>query len=156
MLFAIPACDDLDAEMLLHEYLDGELEPGRHPDLFSHLAACAGCREQFDALLAFRLAARQEPLLVPPTVDAALFARLDTSRRRTRRLHDRRNDRAPLGGALRQSVSVGAMLVIALVAILAGTLIASDTPPPRVVEAVLEDGTLYVIDPGVTVEANRE
>lgn len=156
MFFSAPFCDDPDAEALLNEYLDGELGPARQPELFAHLAACAGCRSQFDALLAFRLGARQEPLAVPPSADAALFARLDGVRRRTRQAPDRRADRAPLGGALRRRVPVGAMVVVALLAVLVGSVIATDAPAPRVVEAVLEDGTLYVIDPGVTVEAERE
>ncbi len=158
MTFA-PSCTDEDAEMLLNEYLDGELDPVRQPDLFGHLAACADCRAQFDAMLAFRLAARQEPLPVPATADAALFARLDRTRRTTRRTPDRRADRAPLGGALRRRVSVGAMLAVAGLAIVIGSVLTPPpepaAPPERVVETVLRDGALYLIDPGITVEATR-
>ncbi|WP_412063542.1 anti-sigma factor family protein [Rubrivirga sp. IMCC45206] len=158
MTVAIPCSDD--AEMLLNEYVDGELDRALQPALFSHLAACAGCRAQFDALLAFRLAARQEPLAVPATADTALFARLDQMRRQSRRAPDRAAERAPLGGALRRRVSVGALLAVAGLAVAIGTVL-SPSPavaeaPDRVVEAVLSDGTLYVIDPGVTVEAERE
>ena len=159
MTFALTPCADEDAEVLLNEYVDGELDPARQPALFGHLAACAGCRAQFDALLAFRLAARQEPLAVPASADAALFARLDRVRRQSPRARMRRADRSALGGALRQRVSVGAMLAVVCVAAFLGSVLASDaaTPPPdeRVVEAVLEDGSLYLIDPGVTVEAPR-
>ncbi len=158
MTFVSP-CTDEDAEVLLNDYLDGELDPARQPELFGHLAACADCRAQFDALLAFRLAARQEPLLVPPTADAALFTRLDRVRRATRRAPDRRADRAPLGGALRRRVSVGAMLAVAGLAIVIGSVLtpasAPTAPPDRVVETVLRDGALYLIDPGITVEASR-
>lgn len=159
MISAVFPCPDEGAEVLLNEYVDGELDPARQPELFGHLATCAVCRAQFDALLAFRLAARQEPLAVPATADAALFARLDNVRRQSRRAPDRRAERAPLGGALRRRVSVGAMLAVALLAIVAGTVLAP-TPAPadpvdRVVEAVLEDGSLYIVDPGVTVEAPR-
>lgn len=160
MTFAPPCTDDA-AEILLNEYVDGELDPARQPDLFAHLAACADCRVQFDALLAFRLGARQEPLAVPASSDAALFARLDGLRRTPGRRTppDRRADRAPLGGALRRRVSVGAMLAVAGVAIVLGTVLApSQAQPPhpeRVVEAVLPDGALYLIDPGITVEAAR-
>ena len=158
MLF-VSTCPDDRAEALLNEYVDGELDAARQPDLFSHLAACADCRAQFDALLAFRLAARQESLAVPATVDAALFARLDRVRRD--RPTDRRADRAPLAGALRRRVSVGAMLAAAGLALVFWTALAPEpspeaTPSARVVEAVLEDGSLYLIDPGVTVEAERE
>ena len=151
-------CPDLEAEALLNEYLDGELASARQPELFGHLAGCAECRAQFDAMLAFRLGARQEVLSVPATVDAALFARLDRSRRAGHRAPDRRAARGPLGGALRRRVSVGALLAVAGLAVALGTVFASPSPskaPPRVVEAVLEDGSLYLIDPGVTVEARR-
>ncbi|WP_420454910.1 anti-sigma factor family protein [Rubrivirga sp.] len=158
MMFLLP-CDDTDAEILLNEYVDGELNPSRQPELFGHLAACAGCRAQFDALLAFRLAARQEPLAVPASADAALFARLDHLRRQSRRAPDRRAERSAVRQALRRRVSVGAMLAVAGMAVWVGSVLAPSPAPPapddRVVEAVLEDGALYVIDPGVTVEAPR-
>lgn len=159
MTFLLSACADEAAEALLNEYVDGELDPTRQPELFAHLAACEACRSQFDALLAFRLAARQEVLAVPATADAALFARLDQNRRHQRRAPDRKAERAPLGGALRRRVSVGALLAVAVLAVVAGTVFAP-TPAPevreRVVEAVLEDGALYIVNPGVTVEAERE
>lgn len=153
-------CADESAEMMLNEYVDGELAASSQPALFGHLASCADCRAQFDALLAFRLAARQEPLAVPASVDAALFARLDDLRRMSRRMPDRRAERAPLGGALRRRVSVGAMLAVAGLAVVIGSVFAprdraAEPPRDRVVEAVLEDGTLYLIDPGVTVVAER-
>ena len=158
MTFSFP-CADESAETLLNEYVDGELASGRQPDLFAHLADCATCRGQLEALLAFRLAARQEALAVPARADAALFARLDRTRRTSRRAPDRRADRAPLGGALRRRVSVGATVAVAVLAVIVGTALTrrpAPETPARVVEAVLEDGTLYVIDPGVTVEAERE
>ena len=153
-------CTDEAAEAWLNEYVDGELARAVQPALFNHLAACADCRAQFDALLAFRLAARQEPLAVPPSADAALFARLDELRRVSRRAPDRRAERAPLGGALRRRVSVGAMLAVAGLAVVLGSVFGPREPAPepvpdRVVETVLSDGMLYVIDPGVTVEAPR-
>ncbi len=153
-------CTDEAAEMRLNEYVDGELDHGAEPELFAHLAACADCRAQFDALLAFRLAARQEPLAVPASADAALFARLDDLRRAGRRAPDRRAERGPLGGALRRRVSVGAMLAVAGLAVVIGTVLAprpaaTEAPRDRVVETVLPDGMLYVIDPGVTIEAPR-
>ncbi len=152
-------CADVDAEILLNEYVDGELEPSRQPELFGHLATCAGCRDQFDALLAFRLAARQEPLAVPASADAAVFARLDQLRRQSRRAPDRRAERSAVHHALRRRVSVGAMLAVAGMAVWVGSVLAPSptpaAPTDRVVEAVLEDGALYLLDPGVTVEAPR-
>ena len=154
-----PPCPSEDAEVLLNEYVDGELSPALQPALFAHLAECADCRAQFDAFFAFRLAVRQEPLAVPPAVDAAIFARLDGARRAGRRAPDRRAERAPLGGALRRRVSVGLALAVAGVAVFVGTALAEEPPaaPPedRVVETFLDDGPLYLIDPGVSVEAPR-
>ena len=154
-----PPCLSDDAEVLLNEYVDGELDRARQPDLFAHLAACADCRAQFDALLAFRLAVRQEPLAVPPAVDADVFARLDRSRRAGRRAPDRRAERSPVGTALRRRVSVGLALAVAGVAVFLGATFAEDPPAPppedRVVETFLDDGPLYLLDPGVSVEAPR-
>ncbi|MDT0633270.1 zf-HC2 domain-containing protein [Rubrivirga sp. S365] len=156
---AAPPCASADAEVLLNEYVDGELEAARQPALFAHLAACADCRAQFDALFAFRLAVRQEPLPVPPAVDAAVFARLDRSRRAGRRAPDRRAERSPVGTALRRRVSVGLALAVAAVAVVVGNALApGPTPAPpedRVVETFLDDGPLYLLDPGVRVEAPR-
>lgn len=154
-------CDDPEAEILLNEYVDGELATDRQPELFTHLAACAECRAQFDALLAFRLAARQESLSVPPAADAALFARLDDARRAAQRQPDRAADRAPLGGALRRRVSVGAALALAGVVLVLGWMTSPsaagepERPPVRLTHTVLNDGALYMIDPGVTIEAER-
>ena len=161
--FFIPdaLCDDPDAEELLNEYVDGELDADRQPALFTHLAECAECRAQFDALLAFRLAARQEALVVPPAADAALFARLDELRRSAQTQPDRAADRAPLGGALRRRVPVGAALAVACVVLVLGwafapaTQVEPERPPIRLTHTVLNDGALYMIDPGVTVEARR-
>lgn len=161
--FFIPdsLCDDPEAEILLNEYVDGELATDRQPELFSHLAVCAECRAQFDALLAFRLAARQESLAVPPAVDAALFARLDEARRSARHQPDRAADRAPLGGALRRRVPVSAALALAGIVMVLGWVMSPnvtvepDRPPVRLTHTVLDDGALYMIDPGVTVEAQR-
>ena len=156
---AAPPCPSEDAEVLLNEYVDGELDPALQPALFSHLAGCAGCRAQFDALFAFRLAVRQEPLAVPPAVDAALFARLDGARRAGQRAPDRRAERSPVGTALRRRVSVGLALAVACVAVVAGAALAEEPrpapPEDRVVETFLDDGPLYLMDPGVSVEAPR-
>ena len=155
-------CPDPDAEMRVGEYLDGELDAAHEPELFGHLAACASCRRQFEALLAFRLAVRQEPLAVPPAADAAVLARLDRVRRRDRHRPDRQADRAPLAGALRRRISVGAAVAVAAVAfVLAAALPASvsasdaEKAPVRLARVVLDDGPIYLIDPGVTVEAER-
>ena len=163
MLFPASACPDPDAEMLLNEYLDGELDIAREPDLFGHLATCGGCRRQFEAMLAFRLAVRQEPLAVPPALDQRVLARLDQTRRLTIRRPNRRVDRAPLASAMRQRVPVGVALAVAVIAVFVAAMLptsastASDTASSvRLARVTLDDGPLYVIEHAVTVEAERE
>ncbi|MEM1054109.1 MAG: zf-HC2 domain-containing protein [Bacteroidota bacterium] len=159
----VPAafCPDPDAEMLLNEYLDGELESGREPELFTHLATCAECRRQFEAMLAFRLAVRQEPLAVSPALDQRVMARLDEARRRSALRPDRRADRAPLAGALRRRISVGAALTVAVLAVGLAALVPASTSeatpvsPAPVEQVYLQDGPLFVFDEEVTVEAER-
>ena len=150
-------CADERAEALLNEYVDGELHAADEPELFAHLAGCPACRETFSTFLAFRLAVRAEPLGVPPAADAALFARLD--RLRAQPAADRAADRAPLAGALRRRVSVGAALALAVVAVGIGLAVRPAAPaepgPAEFTTTVLADGALYLIDPGVTVEARR-
>ena len=151
-----PACADERAEMWLNEYVDGEIAAADEPALFGHLAACPACREAFGAFLAFRLAVRAEPLAVPPSADAALFARLDRQRAQPAR-PDRAADRSALGGALRRRVSVGAALAVTAVALVFGlaTRPAAEPPPPvRMTHTVLPDGALYLMAPGVTVSAD--
>lgn len=158
-MFVPPSlCSDPDAEVLLYEYLDGELAPGREPDLFGHLAACAECRRQFDAMLSFRLAVRQEPLAVPPALDRRVMARLDQARRRNATRPDRRADRAPLAGALRRRISIGAALAVAVVAVGLAALMPAPAEPVESVHfapVYLQDGPLFVLDEEVTVEAER-
>ena len=148
-------CTDPRAEALLNEYVDGEICADEEPALFAHLAECTGCREAFSTFLAFRMAARSEPLAVPPAADTALFARLD--RMRAQPAPNRADDRAPLGGALRRRVSVGAALALAVVAVAVGLTVrptaTAEPTPDRFTHTVLQDGALYLIDPGVTVEA---
>lgn len=163
MLFSSAVCPDPDAELLLNEYLDGEIDPTREPELFSHLATCADCRRQFESMLAFRLAVRQEALPVPPALDRRVMSRLDTARRRVSRHADRRADRAPLAGALHHRISVGAALAVAVLAIgLAALMPVTEAAPStptdsvRLARVILEDGPIYVIDQDITVEAQRE
>lgn len=150
-------CADERAEALLNEYVDGEIHAADEPELFAHLSGCTACRETFSTFLAFRLAVRAEPLAVPPTADAALFARLD--RLRAQPAPDRAADRAPLAGALRRRVSLGAALALAVVAVAFGLIarptaaVQSPTAVPFT-ETVLADGPLYLMDPGLTVVAN--
>ena len=154
-------CTDPNAEMLLNLYVDGELSSARQAELFAHLATCAECRTQFNALLAFRLAARQEALTVPPAADEAVFAQIDRLRRAAHPAPDRAAERRRT--PLRQRVPVGTALLAALVIVAIGLFVrpapmaeAETAPPYRLTETVTDDGNaLYIIDPGITVEVEK-
>jgi anti-sigma factor RsiW len=159
----MPPCLNPRAELLLTLYADGELPSGRQPDLFAHLARCTACRAQFNALLAFRLAARQEALAVPPAVDEAFFARIDRLRRAAHPAPERASERRLFGDTLRRRIPLGAALVAAALVIALGLLSrpapeAAAGPPPsefRLTEVVLDDGNaLYVMD-NITVEGKQ-
>ena len=105
-------------------------------------------------------AVRQEPLVVPPALDRRVMARLDESRRRSALRPDRRADRAPLAGALRRRISVGAALAVAIVAVGLAALMPASAPaepaePVHFAPVYLQDGPLFVLDEEVTVEAER-
>lgn len=157
-------CIDPSAERLLNGYIDGELSSSSQAELFAHLATCAECRVQFNALLAFGLAARQEAFLVPPAADEAIFARIDRLRRASHPAPDRAAERRIFGDTLGRRVTLGTTLLVAMVVAVLGVVIQSNrfspdvAPPPmyRVTETVTSDGNaLYVIDPGVTVEERK-
>jgi anti-sigma factor RsiW len=160
----LPVCEDLDAERRLNEFVDGELAPAEQPELFGHLAACADCRAQFDALLAFRRAVRDEPLVLPPAANTAVLARLDRLRRTSARARARRAERSPLAGTLHRRVSLGAALMVTLAVAAMGLAIGRPQPPapeparqgPRVVQAVDAGGALFLLDRPLFVVARRE
>ncbi|MEM8599486.1 MAG: zf-HC2 domain-containing protein [Bacteroidota bacterium] len=148
-------------EALLDLYVDGELSFADQPALFAHLADCAACRAQFNALMAFRVAARQEHLPVTPSMDAAFFARLDQAKRaRPHPAATRAEDRQPFRG-LERRVSVRTALVFSLVLFAVGLLFARPVDPEpaavpvRVVETEDPAEALYVIYPGITIEDER-
>ena len=157
----MPPCSDSRAEHLLNLYVDGELPSTQQAALFAHLARCAACRTQFNALLAFRLAARQEALAVPPAVDEAFFARIDRLRRASHPAPDRAAERRLFRDVLPRRVPLAAALV-AVGAVALGFLVRPATPEQaepapafRLTEVVTDDGNaLYVID-GVTVEGTQ-
>ncbi|MEM6784225.1 MAG: zf-HC2 domain-containing protein [Bacteroidota bacterium] len=149
-------------EALLDLYVDGELPFADQPALFAHLAECATCRAQFNALMAFRVAARQDYLPVTPSMDAAFFARLDQAKRaRPHPPGARAEDRQPFR-SLKRRVSVRTALLLSLVLFAVGLLSArpSDPEPPvvpvRVADMPEAAQALYVIYPGITVEDERD
>ena len=154
-------CTDDHAETLLNLYVDGELPSSRQAMLFAHLAACPGCRSQFNALLAFRLAVRQEVLTVPPAVDEAFFARIDRLRRAAHPAPDRAAARGLFGDTLRRRVPVGLAAAVTVLLVTLGLLArpmppaAEAVPSNRLTEVVTDDGNaLYVMD-GITVEVSK-
>ena len=63
---------------LLDEYLDGTLDPGRRPAVEAHLAACAACRAELEAIRRIADGARALPGTLPPpdAVWAGITSRL--------------------------------------------------------------------------------
>ena len=158
----MPSCTAPTATRLLNLYADGELSSARQADLFAHLAACPACRTEFNALLAFRLTARQEALTVPPAADEAFFARIDRLRRAAPSVQGAA-ERRRFGAPLRRRVPLGAALAVAALVLAATGLLGqpaepvapAEARPYRLTEVVTEDGNaLYVMD-AVTVEGDR-
>lgn len=149
-------CNTPNAEELLNLYVDGELSSADQARLFAHLSTCGPCRTQFNTLFAFRLAARQDVIEVPPAVDEAIFARID----QMRRVGTPASDRSPEVGHLeiappRKYAYMSVAAVALFVAAFGWSVRTSTLPEPEPVfqltETVIEDGALYVITPGVTV-----
>lgn len=153
-------------EAMLNLYVDGELEPDREPALLAHLDACRACQAQHDALLAFRRALGEEPLVVPAALDAAILARATAARKKPHpyTAARRAEDRQPLAAMRRRHRWGTGWVAIAVVAAVAlGTWLARPTPEPaapivqqRPQEETLETAPVYVIYPGLTVEDDRE
>ncbi len=146
------------AEELLNLYVDGELALDRQGELFAHLAEDRAARVQFNALMAFRLASRQEALPVPPAADAALMARIDEVRRNRPPAAALAEDRRPFR-PLRRRVKLGTALAVGGVLVALSALVGPRGPAPEVVPAAGEvvpvetdGGPVYVMLPGVTVE----
>ena len=154
-------CADRHFERLLNLYVDGELPSGEQAELFAHLSMCAACRAHFNVLLAFRLVSRQETFVVPPATDEAVFARIDRLRRAPRSVLHRVSERRFFGGQIHGRVSFRSALLAAVVLIVFGLAVRPNPTPDatastyHVTETVIDDGALYIIGPGVTVEGKR-
>ncbi len=154
-------------EEALNHYVDGELPLDRQAALFAHLASCEHCRLLLDSIINFRRAGRQEYIAVPTAVDDAFFKRLAHRKISGERI-DREAERRPLW-LVRGPVSVRSAVAAAVVLFVLGLLVPVYAPPPfpvRSVEATEErvefpdrvqssSEMVYVIYPGVTVEAKR-
>ncbi len=106
-----PFCGGCEEELNL--YLDGELPFADQPRLFSRLASCLVCREQFNATMRFRQLAREERIELPPAVDDAFFRKLAERQKSPLRVN-RYADRRPLWEVRRQislrSIAFGIIL----------------------------------------------
>ena len=161
MTNSMTRCTDLHSELLLNLYVDGELSSGEQADLFAHLSACAACRKQLNSLLDFRLATRQDVIVAPPAVDESMFAHIDRLRRTPRLTRDRVSERRFFGGQIHRRVSLSSALLAAVVLVVFGLAVRPDpvvdidAQPYHVTETVIDDGALYVIGPGLTVEDKK-
>ena len=61
-------------QMLIGEYLDGEVRNGRVTALFRHLSECADCRSMFTASVAFKKSLKDIP---EPPVPSSLDRRIE-------------------------------------------------------------------------------
>jgi hypothetical protein len=82
-------------EEALNLYLDGELTFDAQPLLFARLAVCTACREQFNAVMAFRMVTREDRFDLPPKAEETFYRKLAERRRSPHRV-DRFADRRPL------------------------------------------------------------
>ena len=103
----------------------------------------------------------QEPFVVPPAADEAVFERIDGLRRTPRRAPYRISERRFFGGQIHRRVSCRSALLAAVVLIAFGLAVRPAPTPDapalsyHVTETVIDDGALYVIGPGITVEDKR-
>ncbi len=160
-----PFCS-ADAEARLNLFVDGELDAAEEPELFAHLAACASCRAQFNALLAFRRAVRQDRLVLPPAADERFFAALDARRRARLRAAARaplpRRPRTPLGFRVPLGAALASSVLSAVLFLTVGLLYGDPdarpaaAPQPVVAETVAADGQVLYVMESVEVSAPRD
>ena len=166
-----PNFDQDTALQALNEFLDGELGVDKQPALFAHLSECEICRRELEGVMLFRRLSRVEHLVAPPSMDAAMIAKLQKQKTIMTRI-DRAEDRRPLWN-VRRSVSVRATVLTVLLVFIMGLLYPSVkdsemassgyvTGSDELVEFTELDNsmwhtrTLYVFFPGLTVEASNE
>lgn len=158
------------ALVALNEFLDGELSLSKQPELFAHLSVCEECRRELDGVMNFRRLSRVEHLVAPPSMDAALFKRLRKQKSIMARI-DRAEDRKPLW-SVRTAVSIRATALTVLLVFFMGLFYPGTTERSELAAAGYVTGldelteftdlgfthwntrTLYVIYPGLTVEAS--
>ena len=105
----------------LHSFLDGELPIVEQSALFTHLAVCASCRTELEGVMRFRRLSRVENLTASPSMDAALFKRVQKHKTLMKKI-DRAADRRPLWNT-RAAVSLRATVITAMLVFFTGLLL---------------------------------
>lgn len=147
-------------EEMVNLFLDGELPIELQARVFSHLADCDQCRTLIHRVMGFRQVSRQEYLHVAPAVDVEFFRKLESHKLQATRL-DRSLDRRPLWQR-RRLVSLRTAIVLAAIFICLGLFmpagqkeVGSRLLVHGETESVEFRDVIYVIYPGLTVEATR-
>lgn len=154
-------CEDESVDL----YLDGEFPLEREAQLFRHLASCSACRTHLNGVLAFRRVSREEYIEIPPWADDELLVRIDARRRareRTSQLHTSQS----LWSAS-TTVTVRSLVLVVAAVVLSAVLFVERIPSTgRIIveqervqfgNADTAPGSeIYVIYPGLTIEAERE
>lgn len=145
-------------EEAVNRFLDGDLPSDDQPGVFAHLARCSECRRMVDGVLRFRSMSRRERIRVPPAVDEAFFQKLEKHQRQNHVRHAPR--RFPRHK--RRLVSLRSAVVAAIVLLSLGLLVPLGSQKESirynvrgVTEKVEFRDVIYVIYPGVTVEAAK-
>ena len=153
-----PVSCSLAFEEAVNRFLDGELPFDEQPAVFSHLARCPDCRRMVDGVLRFRSVSRRERIRVPPAVDRAFFKRLEQHKRKNLVTGGKRRSL----WNTRRLVSLKSAVIAAIVLVSLGLLLPMAVEDNRsssnvhgVTEQVEFRDVIYVIYPGVTVEAAK-
>jgi predicted anti-sigma-YlaC factor YlaD len=126
-------------QILIGEYLDGEVRNGRVTALFTHLSECAECRSMFTASVAFKKSVKGLPA---PSVPSSLDRRIEAIG--SVPVSGRYRDRMAVSTFWRKAVRVPVpvvMLVVIMTAVLsflivqksAGSALVLKSPEPQYV-----------------------
>lgn len=140
---------------MLNRYVDGQLAVERQATLFEHLAGCASCRQQLEAVLTFRRMSRQERLAVPPAADETFLERLSQRRQADRDSASRTTDRKPLWlwqAPVSLRAAAAALMLVFMVGLLLPTNISQSVPSQ--IEPAPQPEAVFIFYPGLTVKAS--
>ena len=124
----------------LNAFVDGELDPSSENEVLAHLAWCASCRTEVEALRGFKAALRQTGPCLPGDLSARLMA---VSAFPTAAVsHPRRRPSAHLSPRLRRTAVSGAFVVLGL----GGAFSLAGPPPHQPVAPVDPTNAGFVVD----------